>query len=207
MTGQHEQRHGGARAPGNDVARWDDRYAAHDRLWSVAPNATVAGVVGSMPTGRALDLGTGEGRHAIWLARRGWEVTAVDFSAVGVERARSSAGATVVEWIVDDVRVWRPPPGAAYDLVLVVYLHVDDDVFVDAATWLAPGGALVVVGHALRNLAEGTGGPRDPRLLYTEAKLQAAAAGLEIERLTEVLRPTDDGTAIDLLLVARRPLD
>ena len=65
----------------------------------------------------------------------------------------------------------------------------------------------MVVGHALRNLADGIGGPRDPRLLYTEAKLQAAAAGLEIERLTEVLRPTDDGTAIDLLLVARRPLD
>ena len=134
-------------------------------------------------------------------------MTAVDFSAVGIDRARSSAGATAVEWIVDDLRTWRPVPGATYDLVLVVYVHVDDDVFADAATWLAPGGALVVVGHALRNLTEGIGGPQDRRLLYTEAKLRAAAAGLEIERLAEVLRPTDDATAIDLLLIARRPLD
>ena len=88
-----------------------------------------------------------------------------------------------------------------------MYVHVDEDVFADAATWLAPGGSLVVVGHALRNLTEGIGGPRDRRLLYTEAKLRAAAAGLEIERLAEVLRPTDDGTAIDLVLIARRSLD
>ena len=207
MTGEHEQRHGGARPPGNDVARWDERYAAAERRWSIAPNATVAEVVASMPPGRALDVGTGEGRHAIWLARRGWEVTAVDFSAVGIDRARSSAGATAVEWIVDDLRTWRPVPGATYDLVLVVYVHVDEDVFADAATWLAPGGSLVVVGHALRNLTEGIGGPRDRRLLYTEAKLRAAAAGLEIERLAEVLRPTDHVTAIDLVLIARRSLD
>jgi hypothetical protein len=92
-----------------------------------------------------------------------------------------------------------------FDLVLVVYLHLFDDGFARAARWLAPGGALVVVGHALRNLADGVGGPRDPRLLHTEEQLRRAAAGLEIEQLREVLRPTDAGVAIDLLLVARRP--
>ena len=72
MTGEHEQDHGGVRAPGNDVTRWDQRYAERDRLWSVEPNETVAEVVGPMTPGRALDLGAGEGRHALWLAQHGW---------------------------------------------------------------------------------------------------------------------------------------
>ncbi|MGI9030210.1 MAG: class I SAM-dependent methyltransferase, partial [Ilumatobacteraceae bacterium] len=115
------------------------------------------------------------------------------------------AAADAVEWSVDDVRTWRPPAGTTYDLVLVAYLHLADEVMSEVVAWLDAGGVLVVVGHALRNLTEGVGGPRDPRLLYTEAELRSAAAGLRIERLEEVLRPTADGTAIDVLLVARRP--
>jgi hypothetical protein len=78
-------------------------------------------------------------------------------------------------------------------------------VFIRARTWLAPGGTLVVLGHALRNLTEGVGGPQDPRLLHTEEQLLAAANGLEVDEPREVLRPTADGDAIDLLLVARKP--
>lgn len=205
MGGEHEREHGGERAPGHDAAHWDERYSGRSRLWSVEPNALVADVAGPLHPGRALDLGAGEGRHATWLARRGWQVTAVDYSAVGIERARSLAAADAVEWIVDDVRTWRPPAGTTYDLVLVAYLHLADEVMSEVVAWLDAGGVLVVVGHALRNLTEGVGGPRDPRLLYTEAELRSAAAGLRIERLEEVLRPTADGTAIDVLLVARRP--
>ena len=82
------------RAPGNDVTRWDHRYAERDRLWSAEPNVTVAEVVRPMTPGRALDLGAGEGRHALWLARHGWQVTAVDFSSVGIERACAQQGPT-----------------------------------------------------------------------------------------------------------------
>jgi SAM-dependent methyltransferase len=204
MAGEHDVQHGGTREPGHDAAHWDERYAATDRLWSRDPNGTVAEVVGPMTPGRALDLGAGEGRHAIWLAGLGWQVTAVDFSAVGLERARSRSAGDAVDWIVDDVRTWQPPPSIAYDLVLVAYLHLADDVLARVGGWIAPGGALVVVGHALRNLTDGVGGPRDPRLLHTEEQLRGAAAALRIERLAEVLRPTGDGDAIDLLLVARR---
>ena len=111
VAGEHEQQHGGARGPGSDVAHWDQRYADRERLWSAEPNVTVAEIVGPMTPGRALDLGAGEGRHATWLAQHGWQVTAVDFSAVGIGRARTLAGAVAVEWIVDDVRTWEPPPG------------------------------------------------------------------------------------------------
>jgi SAM-dependent methyltransferase len=206
--GEHEHVHGGQREPGHDAVHWDERYAGTDRLWSAQPNRTVEAVVGPLPPGRAVDLGAGEGRHAVWLARRGWQVTAVDFSAVGIARGQREGVdvADRVEWVVADVRTWQPPAGARYDLVLVVFLHVTEDVFTRARTWLAPGGALVVVGHALRNLTDGFGGPRDPRLLHTEEQLRAAASDLEIAELREVLRPTRDGDAIDLLLVARRPL-
>lgn len=201
----HDQTHGGGRTPGNDAAHWDERYRRTDRLWSASPNALVAELVAPLEAGRALDLGTGEGRHALWLAERGWSVTAIDFSSVGIDRGRSAAAAAGVEvdWRVADVRSWSP--FGAYDLVLVVYLHLVEDVLARAASWLAPGGRLVVVGHALRNLSEGVGGPSDPRLLHTEDALRAGVAGLTVERLGEVLRPTDSGVAIDICLVAHRP--
>jgi len=192
---------------GHDAQEWDSRYGGPERVWSAAPNAWVATTLRGWFAGRALDLGAGEGRHSVWLASLGWRVTAVDFSAVGIERAR--AGATEVgvgvDWVVADVRTWEPPAGAGFDLVLVSYLHLGEDVLARARGWLAPGGALVVVGHALRNLTEGVGGPSDPRLLATEAGYRAASEGLLVEQLGEVIRPLPQGDAIDLVLVARRP--
>lgn len=192
---------------GHAAAEWDSRYAGPDRVWSAAPNAWVAANLREWFTGRALDLGTGEGRHAVWLAALGWQVTAVDFSAVGIERGRAGAQEVGVDidWVVADVRTWEPPAGVGFDLVLVAYLHLEDDVLQRAVGLLAPGGALVVIGHALRNLTEGVGGPQDPRLLHTEAEYRAASSGLVVEQLGEVVRHLPEGDAIDLVLVARRP--
>jgi SAM-dependent methyltransferase len=192
---------------GQDAQEWDSRYAGSDRVWSAAPNAWVARTVGAWFTGLALDLGAGEGRHSVWLAALGWQVTAVDFSAAGIERGRSGAQDVGVEvdWVVADVRTWEPPEGATFDLILAAYLHLPDDVLARARHWLAPGGALVVIGHALRNLTDGVGGPSDPRLLHTEAGYRLASQGLVVEQLGEVVRHLPDGDAIDVVLVARRP--
>ena len=103
-----------------------------------------------------------------------------------------------------------PPPGSQrparrpYDLILCAFFHLDDDVFPRVRGWLAPGGHLVVLGHSLRNLTDGVGGPTNPVHLHTEDRLRAAATGLTIERLAEVARPTDAGQQIDLVLVARK---
>lgn len=191
-------------SPGHPAADWDRRYAASERVWSATPNATVAEICGPLTVGRALDLGAGEGRHAVWLAGRGWEVTAVDFSSVGLDKGRAGAEGLVVDWVVADVRTWRPRTGTVYDLVLVAYLHLADDVFAAARALVAPGGRLVVVGHARRNLSEGVGGPQDPDLLYDEESLRAAAGDLRIERVGEVIRSLPEGDAIDVALVARR---
>jgi SAM-dependent methyltransferase len=206
MSSEHERPHGGARPPGHDAAHWDARYADNTRLWPSAPNATVADLLTPLRSGRVLDVGTGEGRHAVWLATQGWDVTAVDFSAVGVDKGRREAEVRglAVDWVVADAREWSPPEGTAYDLVLVAYLHLEDDVLSRTRDWLAPGGRLVILGHARRNLTDGVGGPQDPRLLHTEEQLRAAAEDLTIERLEEVLRPTAEGDAIDIMLVARR---
>jgi len=82
---------------------WDERYARADLVWSAGPNATVAQWCADLPPGRAVDLGAGEGRNGIWLAQRGWDVTAVDFSSVGLERARSLAAQAALIWLR---RVW-----------------------------------------------------------------------------------------------------
>ena len=193
---------------GHDAQEWDSRYAGSDRVWSAAPNAWVATTVGDWFTGRALDLGAGEGRHSVWLAAKGWKVTAVDFSATGIERGRLGAeevGVTV-DWVVADARTWEPPAGVTYDLVLVAYLHLADDVLSRVRDWLAPGGAIVMVGHALRNLTEGVGGPSNPRLLATEAGYRTLAGGMVVEQLGEVVRHLPAGDAIDLVLVARQPM-
>src|SRR3954470_14128584 len=106
------------------AADWDQRYA-EQRQWSAEPNALVAELLAGLPPGDAVDLAAGEGRHALWLAGRGWRVTAVDFAAVVLDRGRAQPGADRVTWITADVRTWSPPP-AALDLVLVAYLHLPE---------------------------------------------------------------------------------
>jgi SAM-dependent methyltransferase len=190
-----------------DAETWDARYAAAQRVWSAEPNHWVVLLTEDLPVGRALDLGAGEGRNALWLAARGWAVTAVDFSAVAVERGRASAGGTRVDWQVADVTSYAPD--APLDLVLVCYLHLPREVMREvlarAAAWVAPDGHLVVVGHAVRNLADGCGGPQDPDRLHDAELYAEAVEGLVVERLEEVERVTPEGTAIDVLLRARRP--
>jgi SAM-dependent methyltransferase len=164
--------------------------------------------------GRALDLGCGEGRNAVWLAQRGWRVTAVDFSEIALARARrlASSRSAAVEWVVADLRAYEPPAGA-FDLVLYLYVHLPAParrlVLRRAAAALAPGGALLVLGHDLANLTAGHGGPSDPAVLYTPAEIVTELPRLRIERAEQVARPveTEEGeaVAIDALVRAVAP--
>jgi SAM-dependent methyltransferase len=186
-----------------DVTGWDERYA--QRQWSPDPSRFVVELVEDLEPGTALDLAAGEGRHALWLAERGWTVTAVDFSEVGIARGQAQPHAEAVRWVVEDVT--RYEPDERFDLVVVAYLHLPRAearrVLAAAASWVRPEGRLVLVGHAVRNLTEGVGGPQDADLLHDEPLYRAAAAGLELERLEEVRRETPDGTAVDVVLRAR----
>lgn len=193
---------------------WDEKFAAREFLFTARPNQTVVAEVADLTAGMALDLGAGQGRNAVWLAEQGWQVAAVDFSAVGLARARELAATRGVDvtFVHDDVRTWRPPT-ATFDLVLVSYLQLPvaelAAVLGAAADALAPGGTLLVVGHDRDNLTRGTGGPQDPDVLYTAAEVTAALGGLEIDRAEQIERQVDSDIgpliAIDTLVRARRP--
>ena len=197
-----------------DQHQWDEAYASTELVWTAEANRFVVEELAGLPAGHALDLGTGEGRNAIWLAGRGWQVTAVDFSAVGLAKAAKLAarrGVTGVRWVEADLREYQPGP-AAYDLVLLAYVHLPPDEFgallQRAASALAPGGTLLVVGHDVDNIAHGHGGPQDPRILHRVQDVVAALPGLTIERAGQARRPvlTGDGerAAIDTVVRAQR---
>lgn len=152
-----------------DAAAWDERYRATEMLWSAGPNQFVASRLSEREPGRGVDLGSGEGRNAIWLADLGWEMVAVDFSAVAVERGRSRSD--LVTFVEADVFTWEPEPEAlGLDLVLIAYLQVEssrlESLVRKSSTWLGPGGELFMIGHDLSNLDEGVGGPQVPEILW-----------------------------------------
>lgn len=205
------------------AADWDAHYAASDLVWGADPNRYVVQHAGPLPPGVAVDIACGEGRNALYLAQRGWRVTAVDYSAIAIDKARRieaarmrddevARSAAPIRWICADAASFVPDP---IDLAIIVYAHLPLDarraVLRHAAGALRPGGRILVVGHNTRNIAEGTGGPQDPAILYTADDLiddvGKVAPRLRIEVAAEPLRevPGADRPAIDTVLMARNP--
>lgn len=134
---------------------WEGHYRAHERVWSGSANALLVDIAGSLPVGTALDLGCGEGGDAIWLARLGWRVTAVDVSATALDRAATRATAAGVAARIDFQRhdLAHSFPAGAFDLVSALYLQSPvefprDRVLQGAARVVALGGLLLIVEHA-----------------------------------------------------------
>jgi SAM-dependent methyltransferase len=182
-----------------DARGWDERYAAADLVWSATPNRFVEAELAELPAGRALDLAAGEGRNALWLAGRGWQVTAVDFSLVGLDKGRAlqerhDRGRDLhVEWVHADVLNYDPGR-VPFDLVLVAYLQLPAQERRTAVRRafgaLRAGGTFFLVAHDATNLAEGTGGPQDPAVLYTAEEVLADldGEGFEVQRAERVSR-------------------
>jgi SAM-dependent methyltransferase len=192
-----------------DSQEWDQRYAGAELVWTAQPNRFVVEELQALPPGRALDVGAGEGRNAVWLASRGWQVTAVDFSAVGLDKGRRLARVRglAIDWVHADLRDYQPEEGS-FQLVLIAYLQLCeaelDGVLRRATAALAPAGVLLVVGHDVTNLTEGTGGPPDPDVLYTPESITRALGGLTVRRAERVRRPVATGQAVDTLVRAVR---
>ena len=190
-----------------DRDQWNERYAAQPLLWNVDPGPFLGGEVGDRPPGRALDLGAGEGRTAVWLAERGWRVTAVDFSDVALERGRQRAESSgvpdSVEWVCADL-VGFDPSGGVYDLVLMMFVHLRPPerrrLLQLAAGSLAPGGIALVVGYDSTHATQGQGGPRDPAVLFTPEDLVADLEGLRVERAERI----NVGDGVDAVVRAVR---
>ncbi|MRH86556.1 methyltransferase domain-containing protein [Nocardia sp. SYP-A9097] len=220
-----------------DAEAWDEHYAHTELVWGAPPNDTVVeqvfGLERRLPlTGagvgeprpelpRVLDLGCGEGRNALWLATHGWQVDAVDYSQVGIDKGRTVASRLSrsvrgrIHWHTADVTALDAAGlTGPYELVLMAYVHLPAAarraLLLRAAEMLSPGGTLLVLGHDSLNLTEGYGGEQDPELLFTAndivADLGPAGEELTIRVADRIQRPTEERDAIDALVVATKPI-
>ncbi|WOX16307.1 class I SAM-dependent methyltransferase [Streptomyces sp. N50] len=134
-------------------AEWDNRYMDRQQLWSGRPNGALVAEVAGLTPGRVLDVGCGEGADAVWLAREGWEVTALEVSGVALERAAGHAkdAGVTVRWVHAGLAEAALPP-ASFDLVSAQYpaLLRTPDAAAERALLaaVAPGGVLLLVHHA-----------------------------------------------------------
>lgn len=177
MRTQHEHHDHGPRE--FDEAFWNARYGEKKRIWSGRPNPQLIAETEQLAPGRALDVGCGEGADALWLARRGWEVTGVDISTVALTRAAEhekeqdgDLGTAVlpVIWEHRDLTQWEPPPDS-FDLVTAQYMHLPtaqrEPLFRALARAVAPGGTLLIVGHHPSDLHGPAPRPDLPDLYFT----------------------------------------
>ncbi|MEU6313876.1 class I SAM-dependent methyltransferase [Streptomyces sp. NPDC047014] len=217
---QHEPHAGAATdgpAPGGEQF-WDERYSEQARIWSGRPNDLLVREAQDLTPGRALDLGCGEGGDTVWLARRGWRVTATDISKVALGRAAEHAAEAGVEELVDWQRhdFSQSFPEGEFDLVSACFLHSYGDFPRDrilrrAAAAVAPGGVLLVVGHA--------GGPSwNPEALAdihfptpqeVLEQLELPEGGWQVLTAAEIVQPMTDpegrpATRPDNVLTVRR---
>lgn len=200
----------------SDAEFWDRKYLQHPSpaAGESGPNPVLAHEIADQPPGTALDLGCGEGADALWLAQRGWNVTAVDISTVALERGRAADAARQVDWVQADMLVWQPPADA-YDLISLHYVHIPPveraALFGRLAAATRREGTLLVVAHHPSDHETTVGRPAIPDLYFTADDVAAALVPGRWELLFSGTRPrrvTDrQGRALtiqDAVLKARR---
>jgi SAM-dependent methyltransferase len=194
---------------------WEDLYGERAQVWSGEVNVPLAERAADLPPGRALDLGCGEGADALWLAGRGWAVTAVDISQTALARARAEAArrGLVVDWRQQDLA--GPLPSGPYDLVSAQFLQspvpfARVDVLRRAAAEVAAGGLLLVVGHA--SAPPWSRHRPDPALMPSAATVLSDLAlgdGWQVLESADVTRTAtgpdcEHGELLDSVVLARR---
>jgi SAM-dependent methyltransferase len=198
--------------------RWNKRYAGRELTWSSSPNSLFESLLVEETPGRALDVACGEGRHALWLASKDWQVDAVDFSEVGLAKARALGARQNldVNWIIADVCVHNYSP-RHYDLVAAIFLHTSVG---ERRQWLpnainsvAPGGLFAYIAHDPSNVEMGVGGPKDVSLIPSVEEITKELKDFDIVRREVRIRNVaiehghrgdSGGQARDSLVYARR---
>lgn len=196
-------------------AFWDERYSEPEFTYGTEPNDFLQEMAPRIPAGPVLGLGEGQGRNAVFLAGLGHAVTAVDQSAVGLARAgelAASRGVTLTT-VVADLAGFDPSPGP-WSGIISIFCHVPSALrrrlYPRCAEALAPGGVLILESYTPDQLAHGTGGPKEPDLLCTLAKLRELLPGLDLEPGRELVREIHEGLyhhgpGAVVQVVARKP--
>ena len=163
-------------------AFWEDRYRTHTAVCRRRPNPQLVAEAGDLAPGTALDAGYGEGTDAIWLASRGWQVTAVDIATTALRRAREHADTldaditSRIDWVPADLTSWTPTE-EHFDLVFAHYLHPAaprEALFRRLAASVAPGSTLLIVGHHLSDPHTTTSHVLAPEVLFTAEEVAAS---------------------------------
>jgi 2-polyprenyl-3-methyl-5-hydroxy-6-metoxy-1,4-benzoquinol methylase len=208
---EHEQDDPGMFEPSS----WEERYSGDENVWSGNPNPQLVAEASRLTPGTALDVGCGEGGDVIWLAQQGWRVTGADFSANGLARAAKHAEQAGVsdhtDWWQVDARTFSAD-GRSYDLVTTHFLHPPDGGMVDVARRLAgavaPGGHLLVVGHAPSEVFTQLSGSHRHAMFLAEELLPGLPDDFEVVVAEQRPRTTTrDGMQVDIddsTLLARR---
>ncbi len=204
-----------------DQEYWEERYAGEALTWSGAPNAVLVTEAAKLMPGLALDIGSGEGADSLWLALKGWRVTAVDFAATALEKARVRAeasnpdAATRVDWQQHDITQWSPPP-QSYGLVSAQFMHLPEParsmLFRRLAAAVAPGGTLLIVGHDASDFENHSGhrGHLVEKMFTVDDVLAAIAGGglrVDVAESRARLTPVAGGHDFhhDVVVLATRP--
>ncbi len=194
---------------------WDERFGAEQYAYGREPNDFLRQQAARIPAGPVLCLADGEGRNSTFLAGLGHEVTAVDYSAVGLQKARrlASERGVALTTVEADLAEFEPPR-EDYAGIVAIFAHLPVDVRRRVHGWAAralrPGGVFVLEAYTLAQLPLGTGGPRDPALLMSLSALEQELAPLEIVLGQELERELQEGSfhsgrSATVQLVAVRP--
>jgi SAM-dependent methyltransferase len=193
---------------------WDARYAEPGYRFGTDPNDFLRDEAARIPAGRVLCLADGEGRNSVWLAERGHDVTAVDVSSTGLEKARRLAAERNVRitTVLADLADYVIAPGA-WQGIVSIYAHTAPDVRArvhgQIHGGLAPGGVFLLEAYRPEQLGRGTGGPAEDDRMMNLARLRAELGPLEWEVAREIDREVNEGhrhsgMASVVQLVARR---
>jgi thioredoxin reductase/SAM-dependent methyltransferase len=202
-----------------DEESWEERYRAQPAVWSGRPNAQLVAEASALTPGSALDVGCGEGGDALWLAARGWQVTAVDFATAALERGAARAAAlgpdvaARIRWVHADVTGWAPE--TSLDLVSAQFMQLPGqprrELFARLAAAVAPGGTLLVVGHDPSDMDTSAHRSHVPDMFFSAEEVADALDGDEWDVLVAEARPRaaaeHEGAGItvrDAVLRARR---
>lgn len=181
---------------------WDDRYATDDYRFGTQPNRFLEDCAaqlapGDAPAKKVLSLGEGEGRNAVYLAALGFDVTAVDCSAVGLAKARRLARERGVSLttITADLNDY-PIALAAWDVIINFFCHMPAPerapLHQRVIAGLKPGGAYILEVFSPRQPQFGSGGPTTRDLLMDEEDARRELAGLDLRVVRELIRHRDD---------------
>ena len=186
----------------SELERWETRFRAPDYIFGKAPNAFLKSQAHRLPrSGAALSVADGEGRNGVWLAERGLDVLAIDFSPTALDKARALAAERGVKLATEraDVTTWRWPANA-FDLVVSIFTQFVAPAerpafFANLKRTLKPGGLLLIQGYRPEQLVYKTGGPPDAERLYTHGLLQQAFGDMAELDIREHDSAISEGTA------------